>query len=69
MRPLNFQKEFLKIRDAVAQAQLRLRLTKRQCTLSSLNEILAKNPMAIHFSGHGFRNNMDELGRALYLQH
>lgn len=31
-----------------------------------MNEILAKNPLAIHFSGHGLLNNERELGPDLF---
>ena len=41
-------------------------MTKRQCTTNSLNEILSKNPLGIHFSGHGLLNNESELGPELF---
>ena len=66
MPPLNFQKEFLKIKDSMESAKVKLKLTKRQCTTDTLNEILAKNPMGIHFSGHGLLNNVTELGQELF---
>ena len=66
MPPLNFEKEFLKIKESVEQAKVRLSMTKRQCTTNSLNEILCKNPLGIHFSGHGLLNNVTELGPELF---
>ena len=45
---------------------MKLRMTKRQCTTNILNEILAKNPYGIHFSGHGLLNNEQELGPDLF---
>ena len=69
MPPLNFQKEYCKIKESIENAKVKLRLTKRQCTTTTLNEILAKNPLAIHFSGHGLLNNEQELGPELYKMH
>jgi len=66
MPPLNFQKEFLKIKESIEQAKVDIRLVKRQCTSNTLNEILAKNPYGIHFSGHGLLNCELELGPELF---
>lgn len=66
MPPLNFQKEFLKIKDSVCEAKVSFRMTKRQCTTNTLNEILAKKPLGIHFSGHGLLNDERELGPELF---
>ena len=46
-----------------------MRITKRQCTTTSLNEILAKNPMGIHFSGHGVLNSPEALGAEFFEQY
>ena len=66
MPSLNFEKEYFKIKDNMMSAKVKLRMTKRQCTTNSLNEILSKNPLGIHFSGHGLLNNLSELGPELF---
>ena len=42
-------------------------MVKRQCTLTSLVEVLQQNPMGIHFSGHGLLNNVKSIGADLAL--
>ncbi len=65
MPQLNFTKEFVKIKESINSAQVQLTLTKRQCTMHSLQEILAQRPLGIHFSGHGLLNTKDEIGEEL----
>ena len=66
--PLNFKKEFVKIKESIEHAQINVNITKRQCTKDSMREILACNPTGLHFSGHGLLNNMD-LGEEFHLLH
>ena len=62
---LNFTKEFVKIRESIAAAQVQMNITKRQCTTESMQEVLAQKPLGLHFSGHGLLNNL-EMGREFF---
>ena len=41
---------------------MNLTITKRPCTIDSLQSVLANRPLGIHFSGHGLLNTVQEIG-------
>ena len=38
---LNYSKEFVKIRESIKAAQVLINITKRQCTIESMQEVLS----------------------------
>ena len=65
MPAIDYNKEFTKIVNALSQAKVQLTLTKRQCRTDSLQEILTQKPLALHFSGHGLLNRVEDIGQDL----
>lgn len=64
---LNYEKEFDTIVERLHASQSQLAITKRQCTVEALKEVLAKQPLALHFSGHGILNRPETVGEIHYL--
>ena len=54
---LNFVLEFEKILERIEAAKIKINITRRQCTSSSLQEVLSQKPLGLHFSGHGIPNS------------
>ena len=65
MPALDYNKEFDKILNSINQSKVQITLTKRQCRTDSLHEILAQKPLALHFSGHGLLNRVEDIGEDL----
>jgi hypothetical protein len=59
---LSYQEEFATIRQKLIESKIKLTITKRQCTVQSIKEILKRQPLGIHFSGHGFLKKNEVAG-------
>ncbi|CDW71451.1 UNKNOWN [Stylonychia lemnae] len=60
---IEFVKEFKEIRNSIKETKRLIRLRAKQATIENLSLILAQNPLALHFSGHGIENNKENFGR------
>lgn len=52
---LNYAREFNIIHDKMKESKLAIKYIKRQCTVDSIQEVLSKKPLGMHFSGHGIK--------------
>ena len=59
---LDFEKEFEQIESALKESRTDLKYRKVVSSLENLSDILIKNPLVLHFSGHGVKNDKDHLG-------
>jgi len=50
-------KEFKEIRKSIAETGRQITVRSMQATIDNLTYILATQPLALHFSGHGIQNN------------
>ena len=63
---LNYEKEYMKIKERLENAKCQIIITKRQCTIESFRQILTRKPLGIHFSGHGIKNTYETVGEFHY---
>ena len=50
---LEFKKEFKEIKESLKETKKNLRVRSLRATIHNLSMILGKNPLALHFTGHG----------------
>ena len=64
MPQLEFEKEYKEIKHSIGETDRLLRIKSIQATISNLTNILTKQPLALHFTGHGIENTKENLGRS-----
>ena len=59
---LDYQKEFEGAIDGLKTSKNEIQVKKICATMDNFTLALTENPIGIHFSGHGVKNNTNELG-------
>ena len=59
---LEFNKEFEQIENALKDSRTDLKYKRVVSNLENFSDILIKNPLVLHFSGHGVKNDVEHMG-------
>jgi len=65
---LNFKKEFEEIESSLHESKFQIRYSKKVATIDNLPDIIIDNPFVLHFSGHGLKNDYENIGTDAFVK-
>ena len=65
---IDHEREFKEIQNSLEQTKIKMNYYKVWAWTDNLTSVLLTNPRVLHFSGHGVKNNIEEIGTEVALR-
>ena len=59
---IDFDREFKEIQNSLEETRTKMNYYKILASIDNLTSVLLRNPKVLHFSGHGVKNTVKDIG-------